>query len=61
MREKVKALRPDFVLITGDLVRDALRVPEAEARGYYEMFVAERVLFEVPGFTVPGNHEIFGI
>jgi predicted MPP superfamily phosphohydrolase len=61
LRQKVNALRPDFVLITGDLVRDALRVPEAEARGYYEMFVAERALFEVPVFAVPGNHEIFGI
>jgi predicted MPP superfamily phosphohydrolase len=61
LREKVNALRPDFVLITGDLVRDALRVPEAEARGYYEMFVAERARFETPVFTVPGNHEIFGI
>ena len=61
LREQVKALRPDFVLITGDLVRDALRVPEAEARGYYEMFVAERARFEAPVFAVPGNHEIFGI
>ena len=26
--------RPDFVLVTGDLVRDALRVGEEEARGY---------------------------
>ncbi len=61
LREKVAALRPDFVVLTGDLVRDALRVPETEARGYYELFVAERALFDVPVFTVPGNHEIFGI
>jgi predicted MPP superfamily phosphohydrolase len=61
LREKVAGLRPDFVLITGDLVRDALRVPEAEARSYYDLFVEERARFDVPVFAVPGNHENFGI
>jgi 3',5'-cyclic AMP phosphodiesterase CpdA len=42
-------------------VRDALRVDEAEARGYYDMLVAELKQFPVPVWTVPGNHEIFGI
>jgi hypothetical protein len=41
MREMVESLQPDFVLITGDLVRDALRVPEEEARGYYELLARE--------------------
>lgn len=61
MREMVEQLHPAFVLITGDLVKDALRVPEAEARGYYEMLVAELARFTVPVWTVPGNHENFGI
>lgn len=61
LREIVERERPAFVLITGDLVRDALRVPEEEARGYYEMFMAEIARFPVPVWTVPGNHEIFGI
>lgn len=61
LREIVERERPAFVLITGDLVRDALRVSEAEARGYYEMFAAEIARFPVPVWTVPGNHEIFGI
>ncbi|MGH9795911.1 MAG: metallophosphoesterase [Candidatus Acidiferrales bacterium] len=61
LREIVERERPAFVLITGDLVRDALRVPEAEARSYYEMFMAEIARFSVPVWTVPGNHEIFGI
>jgi predicted MPP superfamily phosphohydrolase len=61
LRALMDSLRPDFVLITGDLVRDALRVGEAEARGYYDLFAAERRLFQSPVFTVPGNHEIFGI
>ncbi len=62
-REMVEQMqpRPAFVLITGDLIRDALRVPETEARGYYEMLVAELARFTVPVWTVPGNHEIFGV
>ena len=63
LREMIEKLqpRPAFVIITGDLIHDALRVPEAEARGYYEMFLAEIARFPVPVWTVPGNHEIFGI
>lgn len=60
-REMVEQLHPAFVLLTGDLVKDALRVPEREASGYYEMIVAELARFTVPVWTVPGNHEIFGI
>jgi predicted MPP superfamily phosphohydrolase len=61
LRALVERTKPAFVLITGDLVRDALRVGEAEARGYYEMLVAELKQFPVPVWTVPGNHENFGI
>jgi len=61
LRALVEAKRPDFVILTGDLVRDALRVGEAEARGYYELLEKELALFPVPVFTVPGNHDVFGI
>jgi 3',5'-cyclic AMP phosphodiesterase CpdA len=61
LRAVVDSLHPDFVIITGDLVRDALRVPETEARGYYELFAREQALFRTPVVTVPGNHENFGI
>ncbi len=61
VREMVDSLQPAFVLITGDLIRDALRVPEEEARGYYELLERELARFTVPVFTVPGNHEMFGI
>ncbi|MEZ5416696.1 MAG: metallophosphoesterase [Vicinamibacterales bacterium] len=55
------ARRPDFVLMTGDLVKDALRVGEAEAAGYYALYQAEIARFPVPVWSVPGNHENFGI
>jgi predicted MPP superfamily phosphohydrolase len=61
LRALVDRAKPAFVLITGDLVRDALRVGEAEARSYYEMLVAEVKQFTAPVWTVPGNHENFGI
>ena len=57
----VDSLAPAFLIITGDLVRDALRVGEAEATSYYELFVHETSAFHTPRWTVPGNHENFGI
>lgn len=61
LRALVDSLKPAFTIITGDLVRDALRVPETEATGYYELFQAEAARFTAPLYTVPGNHENFGI
>ena len=61
LRALADSIAPDFTIITGDLVRDALRVGEAEATGYYNLFMRERAAFRNPVFTVPGNHEVFGI
>jgi predicted MPP superfamily phosphohydrolase len=61
LRAVVDSLHPDFLIITGDLVRDALRVSEAEATSYYELFAREQSLFRTPVVTIPGNHENFGI
>lgn len=61
LRALVDSLAPAFTLITGDLVRDALRVGEAEASGYYALFAREAAQFGAPVHTVPGNHEIFGV
>jgi hypothetical protein len=60
-RSIAEARRPDFVLVSGDLVRDALRVGEEEARGYYDLYVDEARRFSMPVWSVPGNHENFGI
>jgi 3',5'-cyclic AMP phosphodiesterase CpdA len=57
----VDSLAPSLALVTGDLVRDALRVAEEEASGYYRLFDETTRAFSVPVFTVPGNHEIFGV
>lgn len=57
----VDSVSPAFLIITGDLVRDALRVGEPEATSYYELFAHETSAFHTPVWTVPGNHENFGI
>lgn len=57
----VDSIQPDFVLITGDLVRDALRVSDTVASGRYELYMREQARISRPVWTAPGNHEIFGI
>jgi hypothetical protein len=57
----VDSIHPDFVLITGDLVRDALRVSDMVASARYEMYLREQARITRPVWTIPGNHEIFGI
>jgi len=61
LRAIVEEVKPDFVIITGDLVRDALRVSEKEASGYYELYLKEIQKISVPVWSIPGNHENFGI
>ncbi len=61
LRAIVDSVRPALVVITGDLVKDALRVPEKEATRLYELFSTESKKMNAPLWLVPGNHEIFGI
>jgi predicted MPP superfamily phosphohydrolase len=57
----IDSVRPDFVLVTGDLVKDALRVGEKEATSLYELYKNEMAKVGPTVWNVPGNHEIFGI
>jgi predicted MPP superfamily phosphohydrolase len=61
LRQKTDSLKPAFILMSGDLIKDALRVSEKEASLLYEVYLAEINKFSVPVYSVPGNHEIFGI
>jgi len=60
-RTMVDSLGVNFVIVTGDLVRDALRVNEGTAGNYYQMYVTETKKMSIPVFSGVGNHEIFGI
>ena len=59
--ELIRARRPDLVLVSGDLIRDALRVGEDEAVRLFELYVKEMAASPATVLNVPGNHEIFGI
>lgn len=61
LKQKADSLKPAFVLMSGDLIKDALRVSEKEASRLYELYIVETNKFSVPVYSVPGNHEIFGI
>lgn len=61
LKSLADSLKPSFVLVTGDLIKDALRVPEKEASTLYEMYVRETKKFTMPVWSAAGNHEIFGI
>ncbi|HYV95864.1 MAG TPA: metallophosphoesterase [Gemmatimonadaceae bacterium] len=60
-RSLTDSLHASFVLMGGDLVRDAMSQQEPQARAYFDLFVAESKAFHVPLWTVPGNHDHFGI
>jgi Icc protein len=61
LRQLVDSIRPNFTLITGDLIRDAMSQQEPLARSYFALFDAEIRGFAKPVWTVPGNHDHFGI
>ena len=54
------SINPALTLLAGDLIRDAASQQEPRARGYFELFVREMKL-RAPHYTVPGNHDLFGI
>ena len=60
-RAMTDSLSPAFVLMGGDLVRDAMSQNEATARSYFELYAAESRAFHMPVWNVPGNHDHFGI
>ena len=60
-RQMADSIGADFVVISGDLIRDALRQTEETASNYYKMYVNEISKFKMPVYSALGNHEIFGI
>lgn len=60
-RHMTDSLRPAFVLMGGDLIYDAMSQSEASARAFFDLFVTEAKAFRTPLWTVPGNHDHYGI
>jgi hypothetical protein len=51
----------DFALVTGDLVRDSLRVGEARARALFTLYRDTIAAAAFPVRSSTGNHDVFGI
>ena len=60
-RRMTDSLGPAFVLMGGDLVRDAMSQSESNARAYFDLYAAESKAFRTPVWTIPGNHDHYGI
>jgi Calcineurin-like phosphoesterase len=60
-RRMTDSLSPAFVLMGGDLVRDAMSQSEPNARAYFDLYATESKAFRTPVWTVPGNHDHYGI
>ena len=60
-RRMADSLNPAFALMGGDLVRDAMSQSESNARGYFDLYVTESKAFHAAVWTVPGNHDHYGI
>jgi predicted MPP superfamily phosphohydrolase len=60
-RQMSDSIGVDFIVISGDLIRDALRQTEATASAYYKLYVQEISKFKMPVYSALGNHELFGI
>jgi hypothetical protein len=60
-RQMADSIGPAFVIVSGDLIRDALRVNEVTASNYYKMYLKEIGQFNMPVYSGVGNHELFGI
>ena len=60
-RQMTDSLGPAFVLMGGDLVRDAMSQTESSARAYFDLYAAESKSFRTPVWQVPGNHDHYGI
>ncbi|HYZ86687.1 MAG TPA: metallophosphoesterase [Bryobacteraceae bacterium] len=56
---QVNAVKPEFILIGGDLVFDAADVPPQRAKVVYDLYRESVKLIEAPTHAVIGNHDVF--
>lgn len=56
-----KELNPDFVIMGGDMIMDALGTSYERADSQYIMYKEAITAFDVPVYNTLGNHELYGI
>ena len=59
--QSVNDLKPDFVIMGGDLIMDALGQRYSYADSLYNLYNETVKKFNMPVFNTMGNHEIYGI
>lgn len=59
--DTVNKMQPDFVLFGGDMIYDALRVPESEAISYAKDFSEAIKKINAPKYYAVGNHEHYSL
>jgi 3',5'-cyclic-AMP phosphodiesterase len=59
--KSVNDLKPDFVIMGGDLIMDALGQRYSLADSLYNLYSGSVKNFRMPVFNTMGNHEIYGI
>jgi hypothetical protein len=60
-RTMVDSLHPAFTIIAGDLVYDSMSQQDSTATSFFDLVHGEIAKFAQPVWTVPGNHDHFGI
>jgi len=60
-RRMADSVAPAFILMGGDLVRDAMSQSESSARAYFDLYAAEAKAFRTRVWMIPGNHDHYGI
>jgi Icc protein len=59
--KSVNKLDPDFAIIGGDLIMDALGVGYERAEMLYDLYIDATKEFTMPVYNTLGNHDIFGL
>ncbi len=59
--EKAKELHPDFVIMGGDMIMDALGTSYERADSQYVIYQNAVKKFDIPVYNTVGNHELYGI
>jgi 3',5'-cyclic-AMP phosphodiesterase len=58
---KIAALKPEFAIVGGDHVYDAMGVNGARAGMLFDLYKRTEHLLEIPLHRVIGNHDVFGV
>jgi 3',5'-cyclic-AMP phosphodiesterase len=58
---KIAGLKPDFAVMGGDHVFDALSVDRARATAVFDLYKKTESAIQMPVYHAIGNHDVFGV